>query len=1236
MTTVVISAGALFVLAVLFAAFVVFTTPGANLALRVANGRDLPVRAGSIEGALARRFVLRDVALRIGTVQASIDTVMVTWHPLALRDRRVDVEELTVAGMRMLISTDSSDASSAPEVSRETSTENRWVVTAESVRVRRGSVDAPSNVHVDDVDITASGGPDGYRADVRASGSVWRFAEVRAFVRASGNTDAATVDSLDVRTLGGSIYGDAFVRWNPGLSWRGRVYGDSLRVGGLAGRPEDWLGAVSFRVQGTGSLREDSTRVGIDVQSLDGTLRDRPLSARGRVDIERGRIEASDAWIQWGSAQATLSGSMADVADVRLDATVPSLGEILPRARGSASVRGRLSGTPERIEVDVEARGRDVHAGRIDIPDLDAALDATVSATDYVPHAADIRRADIRIGEGRVETRGSVSWQDGLEWNAIVTADRFETSTLTPARWDLYGPVSLRAASNGSKRGRHLRGRVAIESLAGTLRDRALSGGGSIEMKNDEVDVSGLHLEWGDTRVSADGHIGDALDLDFDVVAPNLAHLDSTLHGAVALKGTVHGPRRRPAVAASVAADSLRVRDYSVNQLQGNVTADLAFATPADVRVLALGASRGEARFDSVRVNVSGPRDDHEVSVFVAQGGARAAVVLHGALADSTWSGWVDEVRVSHGVLGDWRSSRRAPVFFSRSRVRADSLSLSSGGARFSARALWQRSDTTHVHAELHGFELARLERYLADGMTITGALEGVATATVDPAGRIDARVDVVPGPGEIAYAGKKVAYQGRATGGADATGVFAQLDLDVHQEGAPLATVDANASIAGFVLGRDSLGTQPLEGAIDVDCKNIGPVLAVFAPRLAQASGTLTAHVAPTGTAGDFRLIGRAALENARVDLPSGLHLRDTDFSMLSEGDGRVTMNGAVTSGGGRVVIEATSARSEMGWVNGTFTAKGERFQVVHQPNAQVFVSPDVEVRVAERSALVTGRVVVPYARIETTQVPASATSPSSDVVFVEDTLSTQPRLQVQTKLRVELGDSVSFSGFGLRGRLAGSLAIDDERGRPTQGTGEIQIVNGKYRAFGNELTIDPGRFVFGGGAIDNPGLDVRAYRGLTTQNVMASSGEIVGVNLRGTLRKPEFSVFSNPPMSESEIMSYLVLGRPPSSSGDQSALASAALLIGMQQGTGLAGDVGKAFALDEAYLEGGSEAKEASFVAGKYLSPKLYVSYAAGLFEHTNTFRVRYSLTNKWTLQAESGKNSSSDLLYWFERGK
>jgi len=1230
--SVLIGAGALVGLAVVAAAFLLFTTPGAKLALSVANGRHLPVRAKTIEGTLAHRFVLRDVELNIGPARASLDTVIVAWRPMALRDRRVHLEEATIAGARVLVTPAAADTTARAA----SPAGKRWVVIADRVRVRNASIDAPGDVRLRNVDIAASGGPDGYRADVHTSGSVWRLAEVKGFVRVSGNAHATVADSLDVRALGGVVRGDAFVRWEPGLSWRGRLHGDSLRVGELAGQPEDWLGAVSFRATGTGRLHEDSTRVDIDVQSLEGTLRGRPLSARGRVDVDRGRIEASDAWVRWGSARATLSGSMAEVADVRLDATIPALGEILPRTRGSVSVRGSLAGTPSTIEVDVEARGRGVRAGRFDVPDLDATLRATLSAHDYVPHAADVRRAEIRAGEGRLETHGKISWRDGVGWDAGLTAERFEISTLTPARWNLYGPVSVRAATEGTKRGRHLRGRLSIESLAGMLRGHALSGAGSVALNDGEADVSALRLEWGDTRVSANGHAGNTLNLDFDVAAPNLAAIDSSLNGAVSLQGAVRGSRRQPGVIADVTADSLRVRDYAVHRLEGHVDADLAFASPADVRLLALGASHGESGFDTVRVEVSGPRDHQLASVVVANGGTRATLALRGALADTTWSGWVEDVRFGRGVVGEWRSSGRAPVFVSRSRVRADSLLLVSGAARLSAHGSWQRGDTVHAEVDLKGFKLSSFERYLAKGMQITGTLDGTAALTIDPGRSIVARVDIVPGPGEIAMGERKLDYTGRASGRADATGVFARVDLGMEQAGTRVVTVDAKLSIPGFVLGRDSLGTQPLEGAIDADCKDIAPVLAVFAPSLARASGALTAHLTPTGTAGNFRIMGRVALEDARFDLPSGLRLRDTDLTLVSDGEGRVSLDGAVTSGGGRVKLAATSARSEKGWVEGNFTAKGERFQAVNQPDAQVFVSPDVDVRLAERTALITGRVRVPFARIETTQVPAPAASPSNDVVFVEDTLATQPKVQVRTQVRVELGDSVTFSGFGFSARLAGSLAVDDERGRPTQGTGEIQIVDGKYRAFGNELKIDPGRFVFGGGPIDNPGLDIRAYRGLTTQNVMVGSGEMVGMNLRGTLRRPEFSVFSNPPMSQSEIMSYLVLGRPMSSSGDQSALASAALLVGMQQGAGVAGNIGKRFALDEAYLEAGSDVKETAFVAGKYLSPKLYVSYATGLFEQTNTFRARYSLTSRWTLQAESGKDSSTDLMYWFERGK
>jgi translocation and assembly module TamB len=571
----------------------------------------------------------------------------------------------------------------------------------------------------------------------------------------------------------------------------------------------------------------------------------------------------------------------------------------------------------------------------------------------------------------------------------------------------------------------------------------------------------------------------------------------------------------------------------------------------------------------------------------------------------------------------------------SRTHAALDSLVLASGDERLAVRGTWQRGGRAAGALTLEGFPLALFQQDL-HGATIDGAVNGTASFAMTPGKGIDAQADFTAGPGEITLGEQRLSYHGRLQGRAAGDGVSAQVEAALAIDNKDVATAGGNVSIPGFVAGIDSLGGHAIEGRVDLECGDIGPVLAVFAPDLMHASGALNAHLAPKGTTDNFRLVGAAALEKARFDTADGLRLRDIDLKLASDGEGRITLDGGVASGGGRVKLAASSARSEKGWISGAFSVKGERFQLVNRPDAQLFISPDIELKVEERQALITGTVGVPYARIETAQVPASAVSPSPDVVMVEDTLSAKPKLEVRTQVRVALGDSVNFSGFGLRARLAGSLSVDDERGRPTHGTGEIQLMNGKYRAFGNELTINPGRLIFGGGPIDNPGVDVRAYRGLTSQNVMASTGEMVGVNLRGTLRKPELSVFSNPPMSQNEIMSYLLTGHAPSSGSDQSALAGAAMMIGMQQGTQFVGDMGKKLALDEAYLETGEQSGDAAFVAGKYLSPKLYVSYAAGIFEHTNTFRTRYSLTGHWTLQAESGRYDSTDLLYWFERGK
>jgi translocation and assembly module TamB len=59
-----------------------------------------------------------------------------------------------------------------------------------------------------------------------------------------------------------------------------------------------------------------------------------------------------------------------------------------------------------------------------------------------------------------------------------------------------------------------------------------------------------------------------------------------------------------------------------------------------------------------------------------------------------------------------------------------------------------------------------------------------------------------------------------------------------------------------------------------------------------------------------------------------------------------------------------------------------------------------------------------------------------------------------------------------------------------------------------------------------------------------------------------------------------------------------------------------------------------ETSLVLGKYLSPRLYVSYGISLAESINTLKMRYTLNDHWTIRSEVGEARGADLVYTIEK--
>ncbi|MDN5850165.1 MAG: translocation/assembly module TamB domain-containing protein, partial [Nitrococcus sp.] len=228
-------------------------------------------------------------------------------------------------------------------------------------------------------------------------------------------------------------------------------------------------------------------------------------------------------------------------------------------------------------------------------------------------------------------------------------------------------------------------------------------------------------------------------------------------------------------------------------------------------------------------------------------------------------------------------------------------------------------------------------------------------------------------------------------------------------------------------------------------------------------------------------------------------------------------------------------------------------------------------------------------------------------------------------------------FEGFGLKGRIDGRLLIVQQPGGPTTGSGELRIVDGEYRAYGQGLVIETGRILFAGGPIDQPGVDIRAVR-------HPAEDITVGVQVRGSLKRPEFTIFSEPSMGQTEQLSWLVLGRPleGASNSEASMLTQAALALGLKGGDFLAKKLGKGLGIDTIGIESGSgeagaasDANEAALVVGKYLSPDLYVSYGIGLFNQVSTVTLQYTLSSHWKLATEASTlGSGGDVVYTIER--
>ena len=390
--------------------------------------------------------------------------------------------------------------------------------------------------------------------------------------------------------------------------------------------------------------------------------------------------------------------------------------------------------------------------------------------------------------------------------------------------------------------------------------------------------------------------------------------------------------------------------------------------------------------------------------------------------------------------------------------------------------------------------------------------------------------------------------------------------------------------------------------------------------------------NFAVNGKLGSPALDGEMRLTANNAGVPElGIDMQSFELHITGQPQEGLKLAGRAASGPGELTING-----RVNVVDGALTLPelqitGERFELINLPEAWVLISPDLKLQYSDNLLHVQGEVQVPEALIQPFGAPGTIPVSEDEYIVTKEERHARPALQTRADIRLVLGEKVKVTGRGFESRLVGNLNIQQQPGKPATANGELQIVDGRYSAYGQQLDVRSGEIIFTRHPIDNPAIRAEATR--TVGDVTA------GIRASGTAQQPVTELFSTPTMPEADILSYLVLGRPLSSatSGEGDILMQAATTMGIKHTSGLRQTIASTLGIDTLELDTDTTAEgetEARLVIGKYLSPNLYLSYGAGLMESAvDTVKLRYEINRHLSLEAEQGAGTGVDLLYQIE---
>ncbi|MDQ6717835.1 MAG: translocation/assembly module TamB [Gemmatimonadota bacterium] len=554
---------------------------------------------------------------------------------------------------------------------------------------------------------------------------------------------------------------------------------------------------------------------------------------------------------------------------------------------------------------------------------------------------------------------------------------------------------------------------------------------------------------------------------------------------------------------------------------------------------------------------------------------------------------------------------------------------------------------------------------------------------------------------------GVNVLFGGRFTTLPDTTRVeLSRLDVMLDKENtyglgsaARLAVVPGAVLLDSLVLRHGSnarlivdnlrLSHDSIRGRIRTDSVDISLFRALL-PTLTQAHGGIVADVDVRGSVKQPQLFGHIDVADASASLSNlGTKLQHIRADVELAGDSvHIKRLSAETNKERRGTVSVDGEISFERYDNPGFSlnARAENSRAIDAPglaSLDVSTGPAVTLTGSYRAALLRGTLRVERGTIYIPDLIRKNVVDLTDPEFqtaVDTILSRNREVLPKTprnlaknltleNVRVQIGQDVWLRSSEANIKLGGSLDValgpGARAGDASQLTleGTLSADRGTYRLNLVDPFVQPtfdvesGTLRFFGTPDLNPSLDIRAIHTVRQPRQSANGRDVrVRVTIGGTLSNPQLALDNpdNLPLSESDLLSYLVTGAPAigfnnSSSEYGSQLARAALQYG---GTLLSNAIPKNILdiveLQTASVGGASAAERAAnpyyynllntrAILGKQIGSKWFLSLSTGLcftdptfFKENLGLQLEYRISSVYSAQAGLEPGSSDAVCH------